>query len=465
MRIEFPSSSRRWLIPGLLLLTVLPGCHGSRKLYPLPSGERKIRAVWVTRWDYKTAADIARVMDNCRTAGFNTVLFQVRGNGTVGYRSKIEPWADEFGGQDPGFDPLGVACAEGHRRGLAVHAWVNVLPGWRGKGPPSNRRQLFAAHPDWFWRDAQGRFQPFGWYQSVNPCYPEVRRYLVNVFQEIVAKYPVDGLHMDYVRFPNEWNDSYPQGASVPDYPRDPRTLALYRRATKMHPDQSKQRWDDWRTQQLTQLVRDVRSMMTRVKPSAWLTAAVGSSPDEHRRNHFQDTRAWLAQGLVDGVYPMNYATDLGTYEQRLGVWAAMRPKAPVVTGIMFDKREPGLVREQISRTQRLGGHFAAFAYNSLFERTDRQGHSATDSQSASRATLRQQVIPHVRKLAGSRLSDASESWSDSDEITPENTILNSVNPTAPSPNFVELDPREDSAVGPPVNVDGPLVMLASATE
>ena len=202
------------LAAGLILLLVSSGCHGRRSGLARGYGSEPIRAIWVTRWDYKTPGDIARVMDNCKVAGFNTVLFQVRGNGTAFYRSRIEPWADELGGRDPGFDPLAIAIEEAHRRGLSLHAWVNVIPGWRGDTPPTNPRQRYNAHADWFWRDAAGRRQPLGWYVSLNPCYPKVRRYLTAVMQEIVANYPVDGLHLDYIRFPNEWNDSYPRGGA-----------------------------------------------------------------------------------------------------------------------------------------------------------------------------------------------------------------------------------------------------------
>ena len=159
------------------LILAITGCHGRAKTtWQGRKVTGPVRAIWVTRWDYKSPRDIAIVMENCKTAGFNTVLFQVRGSGTVMYPSRLEPWADELGGRDPGFDPLAVACQEGHRRGLSVHAWANVIPGWHGDKPPANPRQLYNARPEWFWHDSAGRRQPLGWYSSVNPCYPEVRR-------------------------------------------------------------------------------------------------------------------------------------------------------------------------------------------------------------------------------------------------------------------------------------------------
>lgn len=366
-------------------------------------GQRAIRAIWVTRWDYKTPRDIAIVMENCRRGGFNTILFQVRGNGTAFYRSTLEPWADELGGRDPGFDPLAIACAEAHRRGLSLHAWVNVIPGWRGDQPPKNQRQLYHAHPDWFWRDARGRREPPGWYANLNPCLPSVRQYLVSVMREIVAGYPIDGLHLDYIRFPNEWHDGYALGAKVPDYPRDPQTLYLFRRETGQTPARAPNVWNQWRIDKITRIVADVRSMIRTVKPPVQLSAAVGARPAESKRRHFQDVRAWLSMGLLDVVYPMNYEADMRSYSQRMAEWTAMSTHVPVVTGVMFDGRSAAIVAEQVDRARRSSGHFSAFAYNSLFERTDGHGRPMRDAQSPARAALRKSIIPRLRRLASQR--------------------------------------------------------------
>lgn len=396
------TSMRRFALGAVgvcLLITMSGGCQTFGRRPKLPA-DGSIRAIWITRWDYKSASDIAKVMENCHRAGFNTVLFQVRGNGTAFYRSKLEPWAEELGGRDPGYDPLAVACKEARKRGLSLHAWANVIPAWRGNKPPTNPKQLYLARPDWFWRDAAGRRQPLGWYNSINPCYPEVRQYLVSVMREIVRRYPIDGLHLDYIRYPNEWNESYPNGASVPDYPRDPRTLALFKKATSKTPEQAPELWNEWRTQQLTLLVQGIHDMVRDEKPRIWLSAAVGADPDEARRRHLQDTKTWIARRWLDAVYPMNYDSNMGIYARRLALWASMRPRVEVVTGVMFDKRNSRTVAEQISRARRTTTHFAAFAYNSLFERLDAQGHPIMDEQSSSRAGLRQQVLPYVRRAA-----------------------------------------------------------------
>ncbi len=82
------------------------------------------RFLWVTRWDYRTAEDIEQICYNAASARFTDLLFQVRGEGTVFFRSPYEPWAWELSGKgpesgvgiDPGWDPLQVAVREGRRR-------------------------------------------------------------------------------------------------------------------------------------------------------------------------------------------------------------------------------------------------------------------------------------------------------------------------------------------------------------
>ena len=112
--------------------------------------KEEIRALWVHRWNYKAPADIKAIMLNASRFNFNTILFQVRGKGTVFYKSSIEPWADEIGGTDPGWDPLITAITEAHKHNLKLHAWINVYPGWSGIDPPRNPNHIWNSHPDWF---------------------------------------------------------------------------------------------------------------------------------------------------------------------------------------------------------------------------------------------------------------------------------------------------------------------------
>ncbi|HOA74705.1 MAG TPA: family 10 glycosylhydrolase [Phycisphaerae bacterium] len=391
-------------IGALAGLVLTAGCQTGPRI------EGPVRAIWVTRFDYKTADDVCRIMQNCQEAGFNTVVFQVRGNGTAFYRSQLEPWAEQFDFKDPGFDPLEVAVVQAHERGLELHAWMNVMPAWRGTKPPSDPRQLYNAKPEWFWYDQHGNRQALStFYVSLNPCLPEVRQYLVDVFREVVGGYDVDGLHLDYIRFPSE-PPATPPGSGL-DYPRDARTLALYKEQTGLTPDENIEAWNQWRTDAVTQLVADIRDMMRRTKPRAVLAVAGGSNRKESLR-FFRDDQTWVERGLIDAIYPMNYQSNLEKFKEGLTMWVPAPTGVAVVPGMWFASRlgpeeGPEVARQQVEYALHTTGNVCVFSYSSLFDSTDReltpvaQNNEQAARQRQLREKRRQAIIPLLKGAAG----------------------------------------------------------------
>jgi uncharacterized lipoprotein YddW (UPF0748 family) len=369
------------------ILTWLGGCE-ARGVMEAPT-----RALWVTRWDYRTQDDVERIVEEAHAAGFNELLFQVRGNATCFFRSSHEPWAEQFGFEDPGFDPLAVALAAAHQRGMALHAWVNVVPAWWGSEPPGSPAHVLNQHPEWLWYDAEGARQPLEerFYVSLNPCLPEVRDYLAAVFEELLERYAVDGLHLDYIRFPNELTER-----AGTDYPRDARTLALFRDSSGGTPEEAPEAWDAWRTAQLTQLVRELRDVQRRVRPAALLSAAVGSEPAAAAR-HFQDWPSWIEEGLVDALLPMNYAGEGPRFAERCAAWEARRDSVRVVMGVHAESAPPELVRERLGDVSARFGGYAIFGYLSLWDSANDVIDVQTPERSAERARLRAALLPLER--------------------------------------------------------------------
>lgn len=366
---------------GLALLALglpLAGCKSARgpaatstaqptsfpqRAAPLPIC-RPVRAIWVARFHYRYAEDVRTIIANCAKLGCNTVLWQVRGEGTVAYPSRLEPWGREFDFRDPGFDPLALAVEEAHRYGLRIEAWFNVMPGWKGLTPPPVAGQLYNARPDWFMYDAAGRRQPLHKeYVIVNPCLPEVRRHIAAVADEILSRYDVDGLHLDYVRY--AWDGA--PGAKQ-SYPRDPRTLTLYRRETGKRPDDDPAAWDHWRANQLTRLVAEIRGAIDRRRPGATLTAAVWRNPILGYRDYLQNSVAWLRTGLVDALMPMAYTEKFNQFDGDIDTYRSLVGNRPVVPGVgIYQHKNPEQMRTQLARCWDWGGSFALFSYDSLF--------------------------------------------------------------------------------------------------
>jgi uncharacterized lipoprotein YddW (UPF0748 family) len=322
-----------------------------------------VKAVWVARFHYRYPDDIRTILRNCADEGFNTVLWQVRGNGTVAYPSEIEPWSAEYGHRDPGFDPLQIAVEEAHQRGLRIEAWVNVMPGWRGPNPPPIKNQLWHTRPEWFLQDAAGNRQPLGeFYVILNPCLPEVRRYITSVIEELATNHDLDGVHLDYVRY--AW-DTTAKAREL--YPRDPQTLRYYRQQTGKHPDDDAHAWDHWRANQLTRLVGDIRDMLDRRRPGVTLTAAVWPNPQRGYEEYFQNAIAWVRTGMVDAVMPMAYTPKLDQFEGDIAAYQTLAPNARIIPGLgIYQHETADQIGWQLQRCKTWGGDFAMFSYDAL---------------------------------------------------------------------------------------------------
>jgi len=354
------------------------------------------RAMWVTRFDYQTPHDIEKIAESCELAGLNTILFQVRGNATVSYHSALEPWSERFGWADPGFDPLATAIEAAQRRGLKLKAWVNVVPAWWGTDPPTDTRHVWHMHKDWLWYDQTGKLQPFAdkFYVSLNPCLPEVRRHLASVMRDLVARYRVDGVHLDYIRFPN---DLAPAGT---DYPRDARTVGLFRGENGKTPEQDPEGWNAWRTEQVTNLLREIRRQLRQERPDLELSAAVGPEPERARDHHFQDVRTWAREDLVDVLYPMNYTKDPAVFQRRVAAWEEIADDTRVVMGLRVDSDDVQLHERQLSTALQQFRGFAVFAYSSLFDSPNDVLDDQAQETRARRQDRRAALLPVFKRLA-----------------------------------------------------------------
>jgi uncharacterized lipoprotein YddW (UPF0748 family) len=374
-----------------------------------PEHPAAIKAVWVTRFDYKTEADLEAIFSNCATAGFNTVMFQVRGNATAFYDSPLEPWSEQLGGKSPGFDPLERAVALAREYGISLHAWINLMTAWWGTTPPTDPAQVVNAHPEWLWVDQYGKRQELSdkFYVSLNPCLPEVRTYLRDVVADLATRYDVEGIHLDYARFPSE-PPATPAGTDV-DYPRDARTRELFRAATGYELTRSKlapavqAAWNTWRTEAVTQTIQGIRAGLQGLESPPVLSVAVKAEPDAGIV-YFQDALGWVRTGLVDAVFPMNYVQDVDTFDRRNASWLAALGQLEAeahtvphfVIGVRAAAKDHAKTRVLIQHALAAGDGFCLFAYSNLFDSTNVDIDTQDEAASAERAKRRAALLPFI---------------------------------------------------------------------
>lgn len=296
-----------------------------------PNGE--FRGLWVVRHWLADREQAMRVVRIAVDAGMNAILVQVRGRGDAFYRSRLVPRSEAL--TDPEFDPLALLVEEGHRAGLEVHAWVNMYLTWKPtEQRPASPRHIFLRHPEWFMRSAdgidmgrvaldgvdlvkrgvEGRF--------LSPGNPEVRHHLLRVIEEIVAEYDIDGVHMDYVRYPNIHYDYSPavSDAFKTRYGFDPAGRKDDESGAGAAADVSDggKLWHKWRCEQVSLLVGQVREAVARLKPDVRLSAAVKPDIDSAYMKYGQDWIGWSNGGLVDFVVPMFYKGSAAEIERQM---------------------------------------------------------------------------------------------------------------------------------------------------
>jgi len=279
------------------------------------SARREARALWVSRFDYGSAADIEAVMRSAESAHFNIVYFQARAAADAYYRSDLEPCAARLCGRlggAPPYDPLLTAVESAHAHGLQLHAWLNALTGLEagngrtcavlGTASDSGPTHILTEHPEWAMLDQAGRALPCPnseEYVWLSPGHQEVRSRLAAVAADIARRYSVDGIHLDRIRYPGTaWSyDSASLAAFADDPQRSPGAWAAFRSAL------------------VQSTVRETFDSVMAVNPRLVLSAAVwGVYTDRWhwktlggRSDLFQDPRAWAADHIIDVVVPMTY--------------------------------------------------------------------------------------------------------------------------------------------------------------
>ena len=162
------------------------------------------RCAWFSRFEWSSRSHIEDEIANIDECNMNAVLFQIRGTADAFYISQWEPWAEQLGNDYPGYDPLAVAIYEAHERGLELHAYVNAMPVWSGATPPGDPFHIYNTHPEWIMVNSSGTpMDPADGYAFASPGVPQFREHLNKVIMDIATKYDVDGIHLDYIRYPS----------------------------------------------------------------------------------------------------------------------------------------------------------------------------------------------------------------------------------------------------------------------
>lgn len=296
--------------------------------------KREVRAVWITTnhqldWPPKTTdqdlqkQSLIDILDNLKSKNFNTIFFQVRSQGTVLYKSKYEPWSSYLTGklgENPSYDPLQFIIEEAHKRNLEVHVWLNMINVKSGDSPIpiSDPPHIAIARPEWIRKYNENNSISY-W---LDVGFPEVRNYLINLCAEIAENYNVDGIHLDYIRYPGiDFDDTL--------------SYELYGQ---------KKLKSDFRRENINKLVSAIYDTIISINPMIKVgSAPIGiyeNLPDarglEGKHSVFQDSREWLKKKKQDYLAPQIY-WDLNSnpqFESLVKDWTGNSFGRQIIVGI-----------------------------------------------------------------------------------------------------------------------------------
>jgi uncharacterized lipoprotein YddW (UPF0748 family) len=352
----------------LALILLAAGAPAEQRLTP------EGRALWVPAWELTSPAAVDRVVDLAAAAGFNEIFLQVRYRGDALYlpnrlndlHFNPEPRSEYLASQPADFDPLARACALAHAAGINLHAWVVCFEITGGHAPYSPDHVVYR-RPEWITRDSARRPLPLGHRCWLDPGVPAVRDYTAEVLADIVANYPLDGLHLDYVRY-RDAQTGYAAAA-----------LEEFRRSTGVaSPEADPAAWTAWRRENITAFVAEVSHRAHELRPDLVVSAAVYAERAATAYNDVsQDWGIWLADGLIDLVVTMSYFTERATIVRQLDDAVRHAEGALVYAGLLLrelhDERElipTAALRDWIDAVRLRGADGTAlFSFSDLLER------------------------------------------------------------------------------------------------
>ena len=351
-----------------IFLLALIGWLSAVAAWAIDPPKKEVRAVWLTTvygldWPHRPATNqqsrvaqqqaLIDILDRLQAANFNTVFLQTRLRGDVIYRSAIEPASKTFSGRYgelPGYDPLAFAIEECHKRGMECHAWFVTFPlGTEKSVKEMGKLSVVSRHPKLCKRH-NGE-----WY--LDPGVAGTADYLLSLVKEIVEGYDIDGIHFDYIRYPEE-------AKRFPD--------------SKLHKQAGKgSKLADWRRENINRLVYRLYDYVKQAKP--WVQ--VSSSPlGKYSRieqvpnagwtafeSVYQDPKQWIAAGKQDMVVPMMYYLHKNFFPF-VDNWVSMSQGRLIVPGLgayRMDKSEADWslndITDQIDYSRYYGGAGCAF--------------------------------------------------------------------------------------------------------
>lgn len=278
----------------------------------MPVRPVEARSVWLDRGTIvatKNPRGMADLFEKLKSAGINIVYFETNNAGFAMFPSNIA----EQNPETKGWDPLGTAVNEAKKRGMEIHAWMWIFAKGNTRHNPIIGRDADYAGPvltkhdfNWALATASGALVPPKQHEYwIDASNPQCRKYVKDEIAEVINRYQVDGIQLDYIRYPFN-NKGSECGFNWLSRTRFEQESGL---SLDLLDDKTRELFIAWKTHQVNQLVKEVSDMVRSQRPKLRISAAVYAFPRRMRINAIQqDWETWVSNGWIDTLNPMTYA-------------------------------------------------------------------------------------------------------------------------------------------------------------
>ncbi len=292
--------------------------------YSLPYIENELKGTWI-RPTEKNIYEVRRTLDSMQAIGINSIFLETYFHGYTIFPSKTMR-SYNFTEQNPifaGFDPLKAYVTEAHARNMKVHVWfesfyvgnkhpnndpnsiLSIKPEWGNKNKANAAKQGYVTHPV----EHNGYF--------LDPANPEIHNFLVLVVKEIISNYGVDGINLDYIRYPSaqkatsagyeasNWGyTSYAREEFKKLYGVDPINIG--------YKDDMWYKWNEYRQNKITIYLSKMRKA---ARNKAVLSAVVFPDYKTALETKQQNWIKWTNGDYLDAITPLILTADDALFE------------------------------------------------------------------------------------------------------------------------------------------------------
>ncbi|PKL17984.1 MAG: hypothetical protein CVV49_08290 [Spirochaetae bacterium HGW-Spirochaetae-5] len=336
----------------ILFLVIIQFSCSREYIKPVSVKRNFSGALWVVRHSISTPQKIDKLLNTIKGTNIKHLIVQVRGRGDAYYTSSYEPAAFDV---PEGFDPLEYIIDKTRKSDVKIHAWVNVSFVLNAEDYPPGEKHIVSKKPHWVTHDQTGR--SISEYSKkelddnlveglfLDPAIPEVKDYIVGIVDDILSRYSVDGIHLDYVRYPYSGYNSYKK-KHLNDFGYNPIAREIFKKMHGTDPvdidrfqdSREKRLFDNFRENQITEIVKRINKTVKSKNENIVFSAAVMPRHDWGKKVYFQDWPLWLDNNYIDLACVMSYSNGIPGFKNYIKYADDTRHNNRIFMGISVKK-------------------------------------------------------------------------------------------------------------------------------